>query len=53
MQQDTSQTSGQSMQAKNVNSNATDIFLAFTTMQLIMIALSGAAIEDEKVAIIN
>jgi hypothetical protein len=53
MQQDTSQTSGQSVQAKSVTINATDIFLAFTMMQQIMTELSGAATEEEKLAIIT
>jgi hypothetical protein len=39
--QDTSQTSGQSVHSKNVNSNAMDMFLAFTMVQQIMTELSG------------
>jgi hypothetical protein len=46
-QQVTNQTSGHSVQAKNVNSNAVDydMFLAFTMVQQIMTELSGAATE--------
>jgi hypothetical protein len=48
MQQVTNQNSGQSVQAKNVNSNATDDMLAVVTMmQQIMIGLSGAATEEQ------
>jgi hypothetical protein len=54
MHQDTSQISGQSVQAKNVNVNATDdVFLAFTMEQQIMMELSGAATEKEKVSVIT
>jgi hypothetical protein len=53
-QQATSQASGQSVQAKNVNSNAMDdMFVAFTMVQQIMTGLSGAAPEEEKVAVIT
>jgi hypothetical protein len=42
------------MQAKNVNINATDVFLAFTMVQQIMTELSGAATEKKKkVAVIT
>jgi delta 1-pyrroline-5-carboxylate dehydrogenase len=52
--QDTNQISGQSVQAKNVNINATDlVFLAFTTVQQTMTKLSGVATEKEKVAVIT
>jgi hypothetical protein len=50
-QQDTNQTSDQSAQAQNVNSNATDLFPAFTMAQQRMTELSGAATEKEKVAV--
>jgi hypothetical protein len=51
--QETIQTSGQSVQAKTVNINATDMFLAFTVVQQIMTVLSGAATEKENVAVIT
>jgi hypothetical protein len=55
MHQDTNQTSGQSVQVKNVNSNAMDgdMFLAFTMVQQIMTELSGAGTEKQKVAVIT
>jgi hypothetical protein len=47
------QTSGQSVQAEKVNSNVIDeIFAACTMVQQIITGLSGAATEEEKVAII-
>jgi hypothetical protein len=50
--QDTSQISGQSVQAKHVNINATDdMFLAFTVVQWIMTELSGVATGKEKVVV--
>jgi hypothetical protein len=52
--QDTNQISGQSVKAKIVNSNARkDMFLAFTTVQQIMIQPMGAVTEKEKVALIT
>jgi hypothetical protein len=52
IQQATSQASGQSVQAKNVNSNAMDdMSVTFTMVQQIMTGLSGAVSEEEKVAI--
>jgi hypothetical protein len=48
MQQVTNQSSDQSVQAKNVNSNATDDMLAVVTMmQQIMTGLSGAVTEEQ------
>jgi hypothetical protein len=41
------------VQTKNLNSTATNAFLAFTMVQQIMTDLSGAAIEKGKVAVIN
>jgi hypothetical protein len=41
------------VQAKNVNINATDVFLAFTMVQQIMIELSGAVREKRKVTVIT
>jgi hypothetical protein len=53
-QQATSQASGQSVQAKNVNSNGMDdMFVAFTMVQKIMTGPTGAASEEEKVAVIT
>jgi hypothetical protein len=50
----TSQTSDQSVQAKNVNRNSMgDISVAFTMVQQIMTDLSGVATEEEKVAVIT
>jgi hypothetical protein len=47
--QDTNQTSGQSVQATNVNINATDdMFLAFSMVQQIMTELSGTATEKKR-----
>jgi predicted rRNA methylase YqxC with S4 and FtsJ domains len=51
--QNINQISDQSMQAKNVNINAMDVFLAFTMVQQIMTELSGAMTEKEKVAVIT
>jgi hypothetical protein len=51
MHQDTNQTSGQSMQAKKVYSNATGMYFAFIMMQQIMAELSGNA--TEKAAVIT
>jgi hypothetical protein len=52
MYQDTNKISNQSVQAKNVNINATDnMFLTFTMVQQIRTELSGAAKEKEKVAV--
>jgi exopolysaccharide biosynthesis protein len=53
--QDTNhQISGQSVQAENVNINATDgVLLAFAMVQQVMTKLSGAATEKENVAVIN
>jgi hypothetical protein len=51
-QQVTNQTSGQSVQAKNVNTRITgmdDMFLAFAMVQQIMTGLLGAATEKGKV----
>jgi hypothetical protein len=46
--------SGQSMQEEIVNSNVMDDkFVAFTMVQQIMIGLSSAASEEEKVSIIT
>ncbi|PNF27753.1 hypothetical protein B7P43_G12787, partial [Cryptotermes secundus] len=44
-QQFTNKASGQSVQTKMVNSNATDMFVAFTMVQQIMTGLSRAASE--------
>jgi hypothetical protein len=41
------------VQAKNVNINETDVFLAFIMMQQIMTEFSGAATEKEMVAVIT
>jgi hypothetical protein len=41
------------VQAENVNSNAMDMFLTFTTVQQIMTGLSGAETEKEKFAVIT
>jgi hypothetical protein len=50
----TNKASGQSMQANVVNNNAMDdVYVAFTMMQQIMTGLSGAASEEEKVAVIT
>jgi hypothetical protein len=52
--QDTNQTTSQSVQAENVNGNATDgMYLAFTMVRQIMTELSGAATEKEKVAVMT
>jgi hypothetical protein len=52
--QDSNQTSGQSMQAKNINSNAMDDTLAAVSMmQQLMTDLSGAATEQGKVIVIT
>jgi hypothetical protein len=52
--QDTNQISGQSVQAKNVNTNAMeDAFLAFAVVQQTMAELSGVATEKGKVAVIT
>jgi hypothetical protein len=54
MNQDSNQTSGQSMQAKNMNGNAMDSTLtAVTLVQQIMTELSGAPIEQETAIIIT
>jgi hypothetical protein len=45
---DTNEIPGQSVQAKNVNINATDMFLAVTAVQQIMTELCGAATEKRK-----
>jgi hypothetical protein len=45
--------SGQSMQEDILNSNAMDMFVAFTMVQQIMTRLSGAASEEEEVSIIT
>jgi hypothetical protein len=39
------------VQSKNLNINATDVFLAFAVVQQIMTELSGAAAEKAKVNI--
>jgi hypothetical protein len=52
-QQVTNKASGQSMQANVVNSNAMDMYIAFTMVQQIMTGLSGAASEEEKVSVIT
>jgi hypothetical protein len=44
--------SDQSIQEEIVNSNAMDMFVAFTMVQQIMTRLSSAASEEEKVTII-
>jgi hypothetical protein len=44
--------SGQSMQVEIVNSNAMDMFVAFTMVQQIMTGISSAASEEENVSII-
>jgi hypothetical protein len=50
----TNQISSHSVQAKNININATDAaFIAFTVVQQIMTELFGAAIEKEKFAVIT
>jgi hypothetical protein len=53
MRQDIHQISGESVHAKNVNSNAMDMFLALSVVQQIMTELSGAAKGEEKVAVIT
>jgi hypothetical protein len=54
MQYVTNQTSGQQVQAENVNSNAMeDMSVAFTMVHQIMTGLSGAASEEEKIAVIS
>jgi hypothetical protein len=53
-QQVTNKATGQSMQANVVNNNAMDdMYVAFTMVQQIMTGLSGAASEEEKVAVIT
>jgi hypothetical protein len=42
MHQDINQTSSQSVNAKNINSNATDMFLAFTMVEKVVTELSDA-----------
>jgi hypothetical protein len=51
---DGNQISGQSVQAKNISSNATgDVLLAFAVVQQIMTELSGTETEKETVAVIT
>jgi hypothetical protein len=45
--------SSQSIKEEIVNSNAMDMFVAFTMVQQIMTGLSSAASEEEKVSIIT
>jgi hypothetical protein len=53
-QQVTNRTSGQSVQGKNVKSNAMDdMFIASTVVQQIMTELSGAATEKGKLPVIT
>jgi hypothetical protein len=53
-QQVVNKSSGESVQAKIVNSNEMDnIFIAFTMVQQIMTGLSGAASEEEKFSVIT
>jgi hypothetical protein len=52
-QQDTTQISGQSMQAKNVHINATDVILAFAMVQQVMTEFSGTATKQISFAVIT
>jgi hypothetical protein len=52
-QQVASQASGQTVEAKIVNSNVIDMFVAFIMVQQIMTGLSVAASEGEKRSVIT
>jgi hypothetical protein len=43
---------GHSVQTKVVNSNVTDMFVAFTMVEQIMTRLSGDALEEKKISVI-